>query len=591
MFFLKKRLSLLLSLLMVIALFAPIAGQAKAQDAYALGKEFGRNYQKEIQKNIDALYKAADEKAVDKETLHAHAEKSAALTEKLLPDKLSWVKGAAEGSGVPYKDMLVFNYSDKLVGGLYGECTTFMANGKYVEGGGTLIAKNRDQSIQTLSEVTIEEAARHAEGDKHRAAYIEIPEMAETYRFIGSKTAGRWGYGMGVNEHGVSASDNDANSRDYLQFTESLHDNDVIRLILERAKTAREGVDVVKALVEEYGQAWNGIMFEIGDKDELWIVEVTGKRWAAKLYKDTYTARSNQFQLRDDYDLCADDLISFAKEMGWAEGNGEKIDFAAAYSSRELYPDDNEGIKERPSCASLYNTQVRYDRAMELLEGAIKKDGAVSARDLTAFVRDHFDTYTLPSGKTVDMHQIPFYSHELCDWYGREWYVDVPEKDTIDVSIYLRAPCSHDLGWGATSATGILCTQPDRPAVMLHSFMPPCLGTFVPFFPLQTEVDERYATPVAASVYNHISTRAFGFYSMFHDGVREAFDPYENAMFTALENINAQYKALTDAGQADSAAALLTGFSMAQQDKAFDASQLALKNMDKATIDHSSWSK
>ncbi len=78
---------------------------------------------------------------------------------------------------------------------------------------------------------------------------------------------------------------------------------------------------------------------------------------------------------------------------------------------------------------------------------------------------------------------------------------------------------------------------------------------------------------------------------MFYDGVREAFDPYENAMFTALEGISAQYKQLVDAGQAESAAALLTGFSMAQQDKAFDASQQALKNMDKATIENSAWSK
>lgn len=586
----KKRISLLLSLLMAAALLAPLAGQA-AGDAYAKGAAFGVAYRKDIQKNIDALYQAADEKAVAKETLYAHARESARLTAKLLPDKLQWISGAAEGAGIAYDDLLVFNFSDKLVGGLYGECTTFMANGSMVEGGGTLIAKNRDQSMQTLSEVTIEEAAAHASGDTYRAAYIEIPQASETYRFVGSKTAGRWGYGMGVNEHGVSASDNDANSRDYLQFKEGLHDNDVIRLILERAKTAREGVDVVAALVEEYGQAWNGIMFEIGDKDELWIVEVTGKRWAAKRYKDTYTARSNQFQLKDDYDLCSEDLVSFAKEMGWAKGDKEKIDFTAAYSSRVLYPDDNEGIKDRPNCESLYNTQVRYDRAMELLKSAVDVDGLISARDLTAFVRDHFDTYTLPSGKVVDMQQIPFYSHELCDWYGREWYVDAPEKDTIDVSIYLRAPCSHDLGWGATSATGILCTQPDRPAVMLHSYMPPCMGTFVPFFPMQTEVDERYATPVAATVYNHIATRSFGFYQMFYDGVREAFDPYENAMFMALEGINARYKALMDAGQQESAAALLTGFSMAQQDKAFDASQLALQNMDKATIDNSAWSK
>lgn len=583
----KKQVSLLLGILMLFLLILP--AQAQVPEQYAAGQAFGAMYAQDIRGNIQALYQAAEEKAVDKAALTEHALGSAEACAELLPGKIDWMRGVAAGAGIPYADIAVFNFSDKLVGGLYGECTTFMANGKYVAGGGTIIAKNRDQSIQTLSEVTVEEAARYTKDDLYQAAYIQIPQMEETYRFTGSRTAGRWGYGMGVNEHGVSASDNDANSRDYLQFDKSLHDNDVIRLILERAKTAREGVDVVASLVEEYGQAWNGIMFEIGDKDELWIVEVTGKRWAAKLYKDAYTARSNQFQLRDDYDLASPDLISFAAEMGWAEAGAEKIDFTAAYSSRELYPSSNDDIATRESCASLYNTQVRYDRAMELLEEALAIDGTISPRDMTAFVRDHFDTYTLPSGKVVDMQQIPFYSSDLCDWYGREWYVDTPGKDTIEVSIYLRAPCSHDLGWGATSATGILVTQPDVPGMMLHSYMPPCMGTFVPFFPLQTQVDERYSTPEAASVYNTIATKSFGFYSLFYDGVREAFDPYENSMFQSLENVTNQYQALVKAGEKEAAAQLLTAFSMAQQAAAYEASQQALQNMQDAAVENSSW--
>ena len=66
----------------------------------------------------------------------------------------------------------------------------------------------------------------------------------------------------------MNITDNDALSRDILGFKQSLHDNDVIRLVLERAKTVREGVRIVGQLVETYGQAWSGIMFEIGDPYE-----------------------------------------------------------------------------------------------------------------------------------------------------------------------------------------------------------------------------------------------------------------------------------------------------------------------------------
>ena len=61
---------------------------------------------------------------------------------------------------------------------------------------------------------------------------------------------------------------------------------DLVRLVLERAKTSREAVTVCSSLLEEYGQgggcaeddsSWcyeNGFLF--ADKTEAWVLETAG---------------------------------------------------------------------------------------------------------------------------------------------------------------------------------------------------------------------------------------------------------------------------------------------------------------------------
>jgi dipeptidase len=260
---------------------------------------------------------AAQNRGVDYASVLAAARRREVLALQVLPEKVEWMRGVADGSGIPYEDILVYNTADRLMTGFVGECTTFLANGKVLAAGaGSIISKNRDLGPTTISEVAKEVGREHASTEMYKAAYIDIPQASRTYSFVGSRSAGRWGYGMGINEFQVIVSDNDAPTRDELAFTNGLHDNDYVRLILERARTAREGVDILTKLTEKYGQAWNAIMFEIGDPQELWVVEITGTRWAARRYQDTYTARSNQFQITDDYERCSQDLVSFAQSQG-----------------------------------------------------------------------------------------------------------------------------------------------------------------------------------------------------------------------------------------------------------------------------------
>ncbi|SDE38391.1 C69 family dipeptidase [Sporomusa acidovorans] len=578
------------SIICCIVLLISATAFAAAHNSYQDGLEFGRLNSAAIQSNIDALKKMADEHTINMTTVMEQAYQDEELYNKIMPDKVQWMHGVAEGANLPYEKLLVLNSVDRNITGFQGECTTFMAQGSALKGSkGTIISKNRDQSAATLSEIGLQEKARHSSDEVYQAAYIDIPQVIETYKFVGSRTAGRWGYGMGINEFQVSVSDNDSTSRDILEFKKGLHDNDVVRLVLERAKTARERVDVVANLVEKYGQSWNGIMFEIGDPNELWIVEVTGHRWAAKRYVNTITARSNQYEIGDDYDLCSKDLVSFAVEQKWVKEGTQRINFRKVYGTLELYPESNDNFAKRPAVEKLYNTEMRYQRAMELLT---KANGQIDAGILIPFTRDHYDTYKLPSGKVIDMHQVPFYSSDAVDWYNREWMPEWPKKDTIETSIYIRGICGHDLGWGATSSTGMMISRPDVPnelGVMLHSFMQPCNSTYIPFYVGMTKLDPRYSTPKAAYTFHNIAMRSFGYYKLYHDGIRLAFDPYEKQLLSDMPAFEQQYMELKKSGNDSEAQNAINNFVAEKCNSALKAADKALDNMEEAAIRNSQW--
>ncbi|MDF2569530.1 MAG: Peptidase family protein [Sporomusa sp.] len=586
---LLQRTSFISIICCFVLLFAATAFAAQ-NDSYQTGFDFGRLNISAIQLNLATLEQMADKNKVDMATVMAQAYQNEELYRKIIPDKVQWMRGAAVGAEVPYEKLLALNSVDRMITGFQGECTTFMAQGSTLKNGkGTIISKNRDQSAATLSEIGLHEKARHTADQVYQAAYIDIPQVTETYKFTGSRTAGRWGYGMGINEFQVSVSDNDSTSRDTLDFKKGLHDNDVVRLVLERAKTAREGVDIVANLVEKYGQAWNGIMFEIGDPNELWVIEVTGHRWAAKKYINTVTARSNQYQIGDDYDLCSKDLISFAIEQKWVKEGTQRINFRSVYGTLELYPDNNDNFTKRPAVEKLYNTEMRYQRAMELLANTT---GQIDAATLIPYTRDHYDTYKLPSGKVINMHQVPFYSSDAVDWYNREWMAKWPKKDTIETSMYIRGVCGHDLGWGATSSTGIMVSRPDVPnelGLMLHSYMQPCSSTYVPFYVGITKLDPRYSTTQAAYAFHNIAMRSFGYYNLYHEGIRAAFDPYEKQLLTEMPTFEFKYMTLKNAGNEAAAQTAINDFVAEKCESALKAADKALDNMEKSAIKKSQW--
>ncbi len=120
----------------------------------------------------------------------------------------------------------------------------------------------------------------------------------------------------------------------------------LMRLALQRARTAREAIEVITDLVRRYGYASTGESMSITDPREAWLLEIIGPGpggegalWVARRVPDGYIcAHSNLARIRefplDDPENClyAENVIDFAIEQGyWDPAAGEAFSFSAAY--------------------------------------------------------------------------------------------------------------------------------------------------------------------------------------------------------------------------------------------------------------------
>lgn len=125
---------------------------------------------------------------------------------------------------------------------------------------------------------------------------IRIPQAAHTFRYLSMEYSDFEGFPApltngGMNERGVAVRDVWAESRaELVDMTATpqrgLQYSDLARIVLERASTAREGVEIIGELIADYGEAtYGGNTHLIADKDEGWVVwEFAGGKglWAAE---------------------------------------------------------------------------------------------------------------------------------------------------------------------------------------------------------------------------------------------------------------------------------------------------------------------
>lgn len=224
-------------------------------------------------------------------------------------------------------------------------CDTFYLPKQQTIYNANILAKNSDREPNEAQAIVNIKAKKNPDykNSKLKVTYIEVPEHPHTYEVFLSKPFQMWGAEMGVNEHGVAIGNEAVFTKiPFEKKNNGLTGMDMIRLSLERKKTAKEALFYIIELIEQYGQdACGGYENKnfyyhnsclIVDKKEAYCLESAGKFWAYKKLNSFYNI-SNGLTLTDNYDEIHKDAINFAEEKNWYKNN-QTFNFSLAFSDR-----------------------------------------------------------------------------------------------------------------------------------------------------------------------------------------------------------------------------------------------------------------
>ena len=306
-------------------------------------------------------------------------------------------------------------------------CTNFIV-GKNASTDGSVMCTYNADSYGMFTGLCHYPAGTHAKGEMRKIidydTYVchgEIPEAPVTYNVIGN-----------INEYQVSIGETTFGGREELVDTTGLIDyGSLMYLGLQRAKTAREAIDVMTSLVAQYGYNSEGETFTICDPNEAWIMEMIGKGpgrtgavWVAiRIPDDAICAHANQsrittFDQKDKKNvLYSKDVIKFAREKGFFDGKDKDFSFNDAYA----YPDFSGRRYCEARVWSFFNHFSNdMDRYLPYAMGKVKEaepmplwiipNKKVSLQDIQDCMRDHYEgtPFSLDSDIGGGIWQMPY---------------------------------------------------------------------------------------------------------------------------------------------------------------------------------------
>ena len=436
-------------------------------------------------------------------------------------------------------------------------CTNILVTKGASKDGSTMLTYSAD-SYQLFGELYHYPAAEYPEGamldvyewDVPGHFLGRIPQVRRTYNVIGN-----------MNEHQLAITETTFGGRAELGKPNGIMDyGSLIYITLQRAKTAREAIGVMTALVNEHGYCSSGESFSIADKDEVWILELIGKGeygkgavWVARRIPDGYvSAHANQARIttfpQNDPQNClySPDVVSFARERGYFKGKDKDFDFSAAYA-----PLDFSGVRFcearvwaifrriDPELGKKYERYAQgYDLSLERMPLWIKPDEKLGVRDVMELMRDHYEDTPLDVRGTVmaGQYNAPYGTRPL-EWeYDSVKYFCERPVSTPQTAFSL---VSQSRGWLPDEIGGILWFGVDDTYFTCYT----------PVYTSSTRVAECFAvgngdfntySPTAAFwKFNRVSQAAYAKYSFMAPDIRKRQAELEDKHIRTVQAIDA----------------------------------------------------
>lgn len=443
-------------------------------------------------------------------------------------------------------------------------CTNLIA-GKGATTDGSVMMSYSADSHNLFGFLHHSPAARHPKGAMRKITdwdtgkpLGEIPQVPETYNVVGN-----------MNEHQLAIGESTWGGREELADTtgQSVMDyGSLIYVALERAKNAREAIDVMTDLVEKYGYASEGESFTIADKNEVWVMEMIGKGaekgavWIAVRIPDNAISghanepRIRKVDLKDKENVrYSKDLIKFARKRGYFTGKDQDFSFADAFAEHD--PSTRRGCDARVwsyfrrfnDGADQYFAWVNAD-SNEPMPLYIIPDRKVSPEGMQDAMRDRFQG--TPYDMTQDVGAGPY--HVPYRWRPMEYEVD-GKKYLME-----RAIATQQTGWSFVSQSRDWLPDPVG-GVFWFGTDDTNTSVYMPLYCGMTEVPAELAQGDVNTfdinsnfwVNNIVANEAYHRYDMMIPDIRKVQNKLEKGFFEQVKANDPKLKAMVEAGDMD----------------------------------------
>lgn len=401
-----------------------------------------------------------------------------------------------------------------------------------------------------------------------------IPQVSRTYQRVGN-----------MNEHQLIIAETTYGGRPELEDPNGIMDyGSLIYVALERAKTAREAIEVIVDLADTYGYYSSGESFSIADTEEVWVMDLIGKGpdnkgivWVARRVPDGYIcAHANQARIStfplDDPENCmyAPDVITFAREKGYFSGKDEEFSFCDAYAPLDFsgmrgcearawaafnilcdgkftFVDEN-GNEVTADAYDYIDYAMGYDKTKRF-PLFVKPARKISVKDVADVMRDHYE------GTPMDMTQdigaggnaLPYRWRPMGFEHEGKTYVNERAIATQQTGFWF---VGQSRGWLPDEIGGVNWFGCDDAAT----------SYLTPIYTSITEVPECFRTgngnmitysPTSAFwMTNRVANACYKAYDIMFPTVDAEIDAWENAMMEAVVKADEEALAIYKAADA-----------------------------------------
>ncbi len=292
------------------------------------------------------------------------------------------------------------------------ECFSILAGKNATIDNSVMIAHNEDDWGDLLINWYKVPEQNYSKGTKIKLQNgAEIDQSLHTYSYLWVEMPGMQFSDSYMNEWGLTIASDQCKSREDKPIIDKGGIGFYLRrIMIERAKTAREAVKLAGELIEKLGYNYSGRTYCIADPNEAWMMAVVkGKHWVAQRVPHDHIAiipnhyTIGEIDLTDTINfLGSKDIYDYAIQRKWYDPNSKKtFNFKKAYADQSTLKAIWNTPRFMTAINMLAETKVHYGEDFPF---SFTPKNKVSKKDIIKVLASHLENTDFESCNGKNPH-------------------------------------------------------------------------------------------------------------------------------------------------------------------------------------------